>query len=82
MLFDIPYIAGRNAIGKRRQTAVDKNTLIESKRRMDYDHQIENKVALRKDAVLRKAEDKSTGPFVITQVFTNGTVRIQGGSVS
>jgi len=82
MLFDIPYIADWNAIGKRRQTAVDKNTLIENKRRIDYDYQIGNKVTIRKDGVLRKAEDKSTGPFVITQVFTNGTVRIQRGSVS
>ena len=82
MLFDIPYIADWNAIGKRRQTIVDKNTLIENKRRIDYDYQIGNKVTIRKDGVLRKAEDKSTGPFVITQVFTNGTVRIQRGSVS
>ena len=32
--------------------------------------------------ILRKAEDKWTGPFVITAVHTNGTIQIQPGTMS
>ncbi len=40
------------------------------------------KVLIKKDGVLRKAEDKYDGPYVITDVFTNGTVRIQRGTMN
>ena len=82
MLFDIPYLADWKAIGKRRQSAVDQNTHHKNKRRADFDYAIGQKVTIRKDGVLRKAENKNIGPYVITQVFTNGTVRIQRGSIS
>ena len=82
MTFLIPYLADWKAIGKRRQSAVDQNIHHENKRRADFDYAIGQKVTIRKDGVLRKAENKNIGPYVITQVFTNGTVRIQRGSVS
>ena len=31
---------------------------------------------------MRKARDKSLGPYTIVQVHANGTVRIQRGSIS
>jgi hypothetical protein len=37
---------------------------------------------IRKDGHIRKAEDKYLGPFTITQVHTNGTIRIQRGTMS
>ena len=46
---------------------VDQNNARENLRRIDFD---------------RKAEDKNVGPYVITQVHTNGTVRIQRGNIS
>ena len=50
--------------------------------RVDYDYAVGQKVTIKSDGILRKSEDKNTGPYVITQVHTNGTVRIQRGSVS
>ena len=82
MMFDIPYIADWTDIGKRRQALVDQNNARENKRRIDFDYAVGQKVLLKKDGILRKAEDKHSGPFVITQVHTNGTVRIQRGTVS
>ena len=41
-----------------------------------------DKVLLIKDGILREAEDKNDGPYVITQVHTNGTVRIQRGTTN
>ena len=40
------------------------------------------KVFLTKDGILRKVEDKNKGPYLITQVHHNGTVRIQRGTIN
>ena len=82
MLFDLPLLADWTEIGRRRQKLVDRDAERKNKLRIDYDYAVNDKVTLKKDGVLRKAEDKSTGPYVVTQVHTNGTVRIQRGSVS
>ena len=82
MLFDIPYIADWSEIGKRRQKQVDQSNKEENKNRIDFDYRIGTKVVLIKDGILRKAEDKNIGPYLITEVFSNGTVRIQRGTIN
>jgi hypothetical protein len=82
MLFDLPFLADWTEIGQRRQKLVDRDAERKNKLRIDHDYAVNDKVSLKKDGVLRKAEDKNTGPYVVTQVHTNGTVRIQRGSVS
>jgi len=82
MLFDIPYLADWKAIGQRRQDLADQNTAKENTRRIDFDHAVGQKVIVCKDGILCKAEDRYSGPYVITQVHTNGTVRIQRGTMS
>ena len=77
MLFDIPFIADWSLIGKRRQIQIDKDALRQNQKRVDYDYVVGQKVLLITDGIIRKASDKYTGPFVITQVFTNGNVRIK-----
>ena len=82
MLFDIPYLADWTEIGKRRQLLVNQDCEKKNSRRIDFDYTVGQQVLLRKDGILRKAEDKNDGPYVITQVHTNGTVRIQCGTIS
>jgi hypothetical protein len=82
MLFDVPFLADWTAIGRRRQELVDRDAERKNKLRVDYDYAVGQKVTIKSDGILRKSEDKNTGPYVITQVHTNGTVRIQRGSVS
>ena len=53
-----------------------------NKKRLDHDYAIGQKVLILKDGMLCKAEDRYTGPWTITQVHCNGTVRIQHGTVS
>ena len=50
--------------------------------RVDFDYAVGQKVLLKKDGILRKAEDKYVGPYNITQVHTNGTIRVQRGTMS
>ena len=82
MSFDMPCLADWTAIGQRRQQLVDQNMARENARRTDFDYAVGQKVVLRKDGVLRKAESKCEGPCVIAQVHANGTVRIQRGTIS
>ena len=82
MLFDIPYIADWTKIGEYRQKQTKFNTARENKRRYDFDYEVGGKILIKKDGILRKAESKYTGPYVITQVYTNGTIRVQRGSTS
>jgi len=82
MLFDIPFLADWTKIGRRRQALVDRDNRRENKRRIDFDYAVGHKVLLIQDGINRKAEDKNNGPYVITQVHTNGTVRIQRGTIN
>ena len=52
------------------------------KKRTDYDYRLGTKVVFINNGIHRKAEDKNIGPYLITEVFSNGTVRIQRGTIS
>ena len=61
----------------------DRNTARENKSRVDWDYKVGGKVLIRKDGVLRKGETKyQREPWTITEVHTNGTIRIQSGTKS
>jgi hypothetical protein len=82
MMFDILCVADWIAIGRRRQQLVDHNNARENARRIDYDYRVGQKVLLIRDGTLRKGEDQFEGPYLVTEVHTNGTVRIQRGTIS
>jgi hypothetical protein len=81
MLFDVPFIADWKLIGVNRQRRTDHNNDSENKKRVDYDYKVGNKILIRKDGILRKAESRwIKEPCTITTVHTNGTIRIQYGT--
>ena len=81
MLFDIPFVADWHKIGDYRQCQTDCNNIRENYKRVDYDYQVGDKVLIRKDGILRKAESIwRKEPWTITTVLTNGTIRIQCGT--
>ena len=86
MLFDIPFIADWSEIGRRRQQLVDRNNARENNRRLPFDYVPGSKCLIISEEIngekQRKAKDKNEGPYVVTNVFTNGTVRIQRGSIN
>eukprot|EP00985_Skeletonema_marinoi_P031804 scaffold37810_cov288-Skeletonema_marinoi.AAC.1 len=85
MLFDILFIADWSDIGRIRQQLVDRNNARENKRRLPFDYVPGSKCLIISEIngeKQRKAKDKNHGPYVVTSVFTNGTVRIQRGSVN
>lgn len=85
MLFDIPFVADWSEIGRRRQQLVDKNNARENTRRLPFDYIPGSRCLIISEIngeKKRKALDKNEGPYTVTNVYTNGTVRIQRGSVN
>ena len=82
MLFNLATIVNWEAIATTRQMSVDKANLRENRNRVDYDYQIGQRVYVVCDGIFRKLDGPKFGPFPITDIFTNGTVRIQRGSVN
>jgi len=75
MLFDIPFVVDWRKIGDYRQRKTDRS---EYDRRVDYDYKVGDKVLIRKDGILCKAESIwKKEPWTITTVHTNGTIKIQ-----
>ena len=75
MLFDIPFIADWQKIGKHRQRLTVFNNACENEGRIDYDYKVGQKVLLRKEGILCNAESKwHKKPWLITLVHTYGTI--------
>ena len=76
MLLNIPVIIDLMDIQNKRQLQIDENLRRQNAKRREYDHRIGHQVLL-KVPNPNKLDPRYQGPFVITQVYTNGTVEIQ-----
>ncbi len=72
MLFDIPFIADWKQIGEHRQHQTDLGNECENKTRVVYDYKVGEKVLIRKDGILCKAESRwIKEPWTIMTVHTS-----------
>jgi transposase InsO family protein len=76
MLLPIPILADYHMIRERRQTVIDDNNRRENLRRRYRDYEVGDEVLIftQNPASL---EERSTGPHVVEQVHSNGTLTIQ-----
>ena len=82
MMFNLAAIVNWKALAAKKQKLVDKANLRENHNRVDYDYQPGQQVYVKIDGIQRKLDSPKSGPYLITDVFTNGTVRIQRGHVN
>jgi hypothetical protein len=83
MLFDVPFLADWNKVGDYRQRQTDFNTAHENKTRVEWDYAVGDKVLVGKEGIHRKSESKyEKEPWTVSQVHTNGTLRIRCGTKS
>jgi hypothetical protein len=81
LLFDIPFIADWQKIGKHRQRLTDLNNANENEGRIDYNYKVGQKVLLKKEGILRNAESRwHKKSWLITSVHRNGTITVQRGN--
>ncbi len=78
MLFDVLFIADWKKIGEHRQWLTDLKTAHKNEGRIDYDNQVGEKVLVRNNGILSKAESRYLKePWAITSVHTSGTIMVQ-----
>ena len=77
MLVNLQFVADWQAILRRKQAQVDKDNIRENSKRISHDYRPGDQILLIKDGHFRKLDEPYQGPFPITDVYVNGTVRIQ-----
>ncbi len=78
MLVDIPFIADWKKTGEHMQLLTNCNIDHKNEGQIDYDYQVGQKVLVRNNGILRKAESRYLRePWLKTSVHTNRTIRVQ-----
>lgn len=81
MLLNTQFTANWTAIKARKQEIIRKNNILENLKRIPYRYRIGEQVMLENHRA-NKYEQPYKGPYVITKVNTNGTVRLKMGAVT
>jgi hypothetical protein len=82
MIHNIAFRANWDQIQKRKQDIINKSNQKENKSRIPYEYKVGDQVLLETPGILRKLSTPRTGPYPVTNVYKNGTIRIQKGIVS
>jgi hypothetical protein len=82
MLLPIKFRANWAEIKARRQDEIRHNNEQENKGRKSYDYKVGDCILLTDARKRSKLSPPCEGPYLVEQVFTNGTILIQRGAVS
>jgi hypothetical protein len=79
MIHNIGFRANWEKIQKRKQDIINKSNQKEKKIsiQIPYEYKIGDQVLLETPGILRKLSTPRTGPYPVTNVYKNGTIRIQ-----
>ena len=81
MILPLRFTADWELIRERRQKEMLKNNAKENSKRIPHMYSVGDKVAKRRPGILPKLRRKRDGPYEVTAVYNNGTVRIRRGAV-
>jgi hypothetical protein len=84
MIHNIAFRANWDLIQKQKQDIINKPNQKENKNysRIPYEYKVGDQVFLETPGILRKLSTPRTGRYPVTNVYKNGTIRIQKGIVS
>ena len=82
MLLDLKFEPNYEQMWAKKQKRIKYDNIRENSKRAAHDYKVDDYVYIIKDGQYRKLEGDKQGPFRITEVFTNGTVRLQKGVVN
>ena len=82
MILPIAMRADWNAIQARRQAMIEHNNAVENSKRIEHVYAVGDKVTYKKHGILRKLATPRRGPYEVTHVYSNGTIRIQRGAIN
>jgi hypothetical protein len=81
MIHNIAFRANWDQIQERKQDIINNSNQKENKNknRIPYEYKVGDQVLLETPRILRKLSTSRTGPYPATNVYKNGTIRIQKG---
>jgi hypothetical protein len=82
MVLPVKFNANWAYISQKRLRQTQKDNQRENAKRIPYQYHIGDKVLYKKHGVLKKQDTPQRVPFLITKVYTNGTVQLKRGVVS
>jgi hypothetical protein len=82
MLLDLKFEPNYHQMWAQKQKRINYDNVRENSKRASYDYKVDGYAYIVKDGQYRKLEGDKQGPFRITEVFSNGTLRLQKGVVS
>ena len=82
MLLDLKFDPNYKQMWSQKQKRILYNNARENSKRISHDYKVGKYAYILKDGQYRKLEGDKKGPFRITEVFSNGTVRLQKGFVN
>ena len=82
MLFNLVSVVDRRVATAVKQYQVDIDNARENYKRVTYDYAIGDQVYVEMTGIYHKLDYRKQGPYRITEVFKNGTVRFQRGQVN
>ena len=77
---NIKFEADWNLIRQRKQEMIRRNNIKENSKRIDHEYHVGDKVLLRNDDLSKFQTDPWEEPYKISEVKSNGNVRVDKGS--
>jgi hypothetical protein len=78
-VLNIQFQANWKMIKDRKQQLINQNNKRENKKRIPHEYNVGDEVLIKQDQNSKFGSNPYKGPFIITEVRNNGTVRIQEG---
>ena len=82
MILNMAYMANWKSVADKRQHQINLDNIKENSKRINHDYAVGDKAYIIQDGIYRKLSPPHLGPYTITQIYSNGTVRIQRGAVN
>jgi hypothetical protein len=81
MIHNIAFRANWDQIQKRKQEIISESNQKDNKEKsqIPYEYKVRDQVLIETPGICRKLSTPRTGPYPVTNVYKNGTIRIQKG---
>jgi transposase InsO family protein len=80
-MLNAEFNADWEMIRLRKQQRIDKNNVAENAKRIPHNYQIGDKILIKEDANRKFGSNAYSGPYRVTSVRNNGTLRYQKGNI-
>ena len=80
-ILNIKHTANWNHIRKRKQSLIKQNNIRENSKRIKHTYSVGDKILIKTDHNKAKYDPEYKGPFRITQVNKNGTLKYRNGAM-